>query len=141
MLVLAVLLVGWLSDRLGRRAFLIGAGLLCALGAALLLVVRDRVGVSVSAGIIALGCGLYMAASWALITETVPAEHAARSLGLANIATAGASALVRLPAGGLIDETNKRSGDTSSGYLLVYALGALAFAASAVVAARLPSRR
>jgi len=140
-LVLAVLLVGWLSDRLGRRAFLIGAGLLCALGAALLLVVRDRVGVSVSAGIVALGCGLYMAASWALITETVPAEHAARSLGLANIATAGASALVRLPAGALIDETNRRSGDTSSGYLLVYALGALAFAASALVAVRLPSRR
>lgn len=140
-LVIAVLIVGRLSDRLGRRAFLIAAGVLCALGAALLLVVRDRVGVSVSAGLVALGCGLYMAASWALITETVPAEHAARGLGLANIATAGASALVRLPAGVLIDETNRSSGDTSSGYLLVYALGALAFAASAIVAARLPARR
>ena len=139
-LVIAVLIVGRLSDRLGRRTFLIAAGALCALGASLLLVVRDRLGVSVSAGLVALGCGLYMAASWALITETVPPEHAARGLGLANIATAGASAIVRLPAGALIDETNRRSGDTASGYLLVYALGALAFAASALVAARLPTR-
>lgn len=140
-LVLAVVVVGWLSDRLGRRVFLIAAGVTCALGAVVLLLVRDPIGTSVSAGLVALGCGLYMAASWALITETVPAAQAARSLGLANIATAGASALVRLPAGALIDEINRRSADDQTGYFAVYALAAIAFAASSIVALRLPSKR
>ncbi len=139
-LVVAVLLVGWLSDRLGRRAFLVAAGVVCALGAVVLLLVRDPIGTSVSAGLVALGCGLYMAASWALITETVSPAQAARSLGLANIATAGASASVRLPAGALIDRVNDLAGDGQSGYLAVYALAALAFAASSLVALRLPAR-
>lgn len=138
-LVVSVLLVGWLSDKLGRKVFLVAAGVLAAIGAALLLVVRERIGTSIAAGLVAMGCGLYMAASWALITETVPAADAARSLGLANIATAGASALVRLPAGWLIDRVNDRAGDSQSGYFVVYALAALAFAASSVVALRLPS--
>lgn len=139
-LVVAVLLVGWLSDRLGRRVFLVSAGVIAAAGAATLLLVRDPIGASVSAALVALGCGLYMAASWALITETVPATQAARSLGLANIATAGASALVRLPAGALIDGINERAESASAGYVTVYALAALAFAASSLVALRLPAR-
>lgn len=139
-LVVAVLLVGWLSDRLGRRVFLVAAGVVCAVGAVVLLLARDPIGTSVSAGLVALGCGLYMAASWALITETVSPAQAARSLGLANVATAGASASVRLPAGALIDRVNDLAGDGQSGYLAVYALAALAFAASSLVALRLPSR-
>jgi hypothetical protein len=94
----------------------------------------------VSAGLVALGCGLYMAASWALITETVSPAQAARSLGLANIATAGASAIVRLPAGATIDAVNQYSADNQTGYFAVYALAAVAFAASSIVALRLPTK-
>jgi Na+/melibiose symporter-like transporter len=139
-LVVAVLLVGWLSDRLGRRLFMIAAGGLASAGALVLIVARDPVGASVSAGLVALGCGLYMASSWALITETVPAAQAARSLGLANVATAGASALVRLPVGALIDGVNARSDEPSTGYIVAYGLAALAFVTSSVVAWRLPRR-
>jgi MFS family permease len=138
MLVAAVLAVGWLSDRLGRKSFLIAGGVLACLGAGVLLVLPGPAGAMAGASLVALGCGLYMAASWALITETVPEGHAAQALGIANVATSGASALVRLPAGALIDAVNEGAGSTSAGYRVVYGLAALAFLLSALVATRLP---
>jgi MFS family permease len=139
-LLVAVWIVGRLSDRIGRRPFLVIGGFVASIGTALLLVVRDPWTTAAAAALVGLACGLYMAASWALVTELVPATDAARTLGLANIATAGSSALVRLPAGALIDQVNRTLHNHSSGYLLVYALAALAFAASAIVALRFPVR-
>lgn len=139
-LVVAVLVVGAWSDRIGRRPFIVAGGLLAALGTFGLLFARDPILVSVCALPVGLGCGLYMAASWALITEIVAVERAAQSLGLANIATAGASALVRLPAGALVDHVNASS-DGSLGYLVVYGLAGVAFVLSSLVALALPGAK
>jgi len=71
----------------------------------------------------------------------VPAEAAARYLGLANIATAGASALARLLGGLLVDPVNVLLGSTSAGYVLLFVLAVVFFLGSTVAIMPVRQRR
>jgi MFS family permease len=106
-----------------------------------LLFVRDRTLIIVAGGIVGMGVGSFLSASWALATDIVPREEAARYLGIANIATCIGSGAARLLGGVLIDPINKALGSSSSGYLLLYSLAALCFLASALVIIPLPNKR
>jgi len=56
--------------------------------------------VYISGGIIGLGYGFFMACSWALGTELVPASESGKYLGISNLAGAGAG-IVELASVGL----------------------------------------
>jgi MFS family permease len=140
-LIVMALASGWLSDRFGRKPVMLIAGLVAFAGAFLLLFVRDRTLIIVAGGIIGMGIGAFLSASWALATDIVPREEAARYLGIANIATCIGSGVARLLGGVLIDPINKALGSSSSGYLLLYSLAALCFLASALVIIPLPNKR
>jgi MFS family permease len=114
----------------------VAAGGTCAL-----LFVRDLSLITVCAAIIGLGIGTFLSANWALVTDIVPREEAARYLGIANIATAGGSALARFLGGALIDSLNSALHSTSAGYITVYGIAAAFFLISAVVVVPLPARR
>lgn len=140
-LALVALPAGWLSDRVGRKPLVIAAGLLAAVGTLLVLLSRDVTVLVAAAAIAGLGVGMFISANWALVTDIVPREEAARYLGIANIATAGGSALGRVIGGLLIDPLNAAFGSRSAGYLVVYAIAALCFLLSVLAIIPLPVPR
>ncbi len=131
---------GWLADRVGRRPLVALAGLIAAAGTGMVLVVRTPGLITAAGAIIGLGVGIFLSANWALVTDLVPEAEAARYLGIANIATAGGSAVARLLGGALIDPINRVMGSTSAGYLSLYGLTLVAFLLGTVAILRLPSR-
>ncbi|MGC9359965.1 MAG: MFS transporter [Anaerolineae bacterium] len=138
-LIVATILSGYLADRYGRKPMLIAAGLLASVGTLSVLVVRDLAALSACGMLIGVGIGVFLSANWAWITDIVPQGEAARYLGVANVATAVGSGASRLLGGVVIDRVNSLFSSATAGYLLVYALAALAFLLS--TAAVLPLRR
>lgn len=121
-----------LADRVSRQTLVFVAGLLACAGTIGVVSTRDFGALMIAAAIIGAGVGLYLIADWALITEIVPRAEAARYIGLANVATAGGSAIARLAGGVLIDAVNAATHTTSIGYLTLYAIAAGLFLSSAI---------
>ena len=140
-LIVLALTAGWLSDKFGRKPVMLIAGLVAFIGAFTLLFVRDRTLIIVAGGIVGMGVGAFLSASWALATDIVPQAEAARYLGIANIATCIGSGVARLLGGVLIDPINRALGSSSSGYLLLFAIAAVCFLVSALVIIPLPNKR
>lgn len=132
LLAAAALAAGWLSDHLGRQPLLLVAGLLSAAGTAAILAGADTPSLVLGAGLVGLGAGTFLSANWALITDIVPRPEAARYLGVANIATAGGSALARVLGGLLIDPINRATGSRSAGYVAVYVIALACFLLAAL---------
>jgi MFS family permease len=137
-LILVSLPSGWLSDRIGRKPLVVIAGILAAIGTGVLLTVRTEGLLTVAGLIIGAAVGTFLAANWALVTDIVPREEAARYLGVANIATAGGSAIARFLGGALIDSLNRVTGTMNIGYLTVFGLALAFFVISAIVILPLP---
>ncbi len=128
---------GRLSDRLGRRPIILAACLVAVAGNLLLLFARTRPVLILGGAALGMATGVFLSASWALATDLVPRGLAARYLGIANIATAGGSFLARLAGGALIDPINRLTGTVEAGYLTLYSLTLVAFAAAAFAVTRL----
>ncbi len=140
-LIVMALVSGWLSDKLGRKPVMLVAGLVAFAGAFALLLARNTTFITIAGGVVGMGIGAFLSASWALATDIVPRQEAARYLGIANIATCIGSGVARLLGGVLIDPINRVLGSSSSGYLLLYALAAAAFLGSALVILPLPNKK
>jgi Na+/melibiose symporter-like transporter len=109
----AVWPAGYLSDRIGRRWFTMGAGLLGAAGIAVIALSQEYNTVLGAAGLIGVAMGIFNSSNWALATDFAPGGEEARYLGVANMATAGGAVLARLIGPG-IDFFNAR--EALSGY-------------------------
>ena len=96
MLVICAILAGWLTDKFGSRRVIIFASLLSACGCLLLLNASDLRNLTLFAGVLGAGIGLYLTSSWALASRLASGREAGRFLGLTNLATAGASAFSKL---------------------------------------------
>ena len=101
---------------------------------------REKALLTVAGALVGMGIGAFLTASWALATDIVPRNEAARYLGIANMATCIGSGLARLLGGVLIDPINRALGSSSSGYFLLFALAALSFLASALIIIPLPRK-
>jgi len=120
---------------------MLAAGLVAFSGGLILLFVRERTPIFIAGGIIGMGVGTFLSASWALATDIVPRGEAARYLGIANIATCIGSGMARLLGGVLIDPINKALGSSSLGYLLLFSLATLFFLVSSLVVIPLPNKQ
>lgn len=129
---------GWIADKIGRKPLVVGSGFLAAFGSVIIIFVRDLNLLSVAGAIIGLAAGIYVSANFALITDIVPSDEAARYLAVAGIASASAGALARLMGGLLIDPINAYFNSTAAGYLTLYSSATILFLLSAVAALRLP---
>jgi Na+/melibiose symporter-like transporter len=107
-MLLVVWPAGYLSDKIGRKSISIGAGLLGAVGIAIIALTKDYNTMLWCAVIIGMGMGAFNAANWALATDMAAKGEEARYLGIANMATAGGAALARI-IGPVIDFFNNRS--------------------------------
>ncbi len=88
---------GRLSDRVGRRPLVLAAGLLGALGIALIFLFQyNYMIIMFGGGLVGISFGAFMSTNWALATDLVAKGEEARYLGLTNLATAGGAALARL---------------------------------------------
>ena len=87
---------GHLSDRIGRKPIAIAAGLLGALGIAIIFLSQTYSSILLAAGFLGIAIGAFNSTNWALAVDLVPKGEEARYLGLANLATAGGAALARL---------------------------------------------
>ena len=100
---------GRLSDRIGRRPIATTAGLLGALGMALIFLFKDSyTPIMLCGGLVGISFGAFISSNWALATDLLPKGEEARYLGLTNLATAGGAALARL-IGPAIDFFNAHS--------------------------------
>ncbi|MFN8371688.1 MAG: MFS transporter [Anaerolineae bacterium] len=131
-LLVAALPSGWLSDRIGRKPLIIAAGLIAAFGTLPFVLFTWRPILLAGGSVVGFATGVFLSANWALATEIVPRQEAARYLGIANIATAmgiGAGALF----GVVIDTINRTAGNHVTGYQTVYAIMAIIFVLSSFV--------
>jgi MFS family permease len=140
-LIVLALVSGVLSDKFGRKPVLLISGLVSFAGALMLLLVRSQTLITIAGAIIGMGIGAFITVSWALATDIVPREEAARYLGIANIATCIGSGVARLLGGVLIDPINRLLGSSSMGYLSLFILAALCFLSSALVIIPLPNKK
>lgn len=114
-----VLPAGHLSDRVGRRALIAISGLGGIVALLSLSVARSYGSLLFACVLTGLSVGTFMSTNWALATDLVPRDEAARYLGLTNIATAGGAALARLQ-GPAIDFLNARR--PGFGYSALFAI-------------------
>ena len=122
---------GWLTDRFGRESVMVLGGLASAVGVLLLLVAGSAWQIVVFGSVMAAGSALFATANWAMTTDLVPRDEAARFMGLANFGTAGAAAAAGL-VGPIADLL--RGVAPSLGYdgILIAAAGAMVLSVVAV---------
>ena len=114
-----------LSDRIGRRPIMVTAGLLGALGVALIFLFKESyTPIMLSGGLVGISFGAFISSNWALATDLLPKGEEARFLGLTNLATAGGAALARL-IGPVIDFFNAQSHNLGYSVMLLACFGYL----------------
>ena len=89
-LLIASVMSGMLSDRLGRRkVFVMGASLVIALSFLMLAFFQTWLAVELAAAVLGIGFGAYLGVDIALITQLLPSANArGKDLGVINIANA-----------------------------------------------------
>jgi MFS family permease len=122
--VLASIPAGWLTDRLGRRALMVGGGLIGGAGIALVSVAGSTTALVAAGSLMAVGSAAFGSASWALLADVSPSPRAGGLLGVANLGTAGAAAAAGA-FGALIDRV---------GFGPAFGLAAVCSVAGAIVA-------
>jgi MFS family permease len=135
--VLSALLVGKISDRIGRRKFFVYmAAYLQGIAAALLAFVPDFNVALVAAGILGLGYGSFMAVDQALATQVLPDVHSrGKDLGIMNIATAVPQAFGPLLGAIIIYLAASSAGPTGGAFAGAHTGFAALFVFSALIAA------
>jgi MFS family permease len=125
---LAALAGGWLGDRFGHRRLLFFSGIGAAAGVMILLLTKDLAIIGAGGAVIGLASGLFYTSNWALGTELVPKDEAARYLGISNLAGAGAGAIGAYIGGPIADFFTRRvPGDPGLGYVLLFGIYGMLF--------------
>ncbi len=121
---LSAFAAGALSDRVGRRAIVWGAGILMAMPGLLFLTAPSfplLLGLSVVLG---LGYGAFTTVDWALATDVLPSrDAAAKDMGIWGIAATLPQVLAPLIGGPLLDAFNRRQ--PNFGYVVLLVVGAI----------------
>jgi MFS family permease len=118
----SALIVGWLSDRFGRKRMVYVSGCFMA-AVGLIFIVTQSLPIVLAAGaIFGIGFGAYTSVDWALVADVLPSrEHYARDMGVWNISLSLPQVIAPIIGGPLIDSFT-RSGNPILGYQLLFAM-------------------
>ncbi|MDH5607412.1 MAG: MFS transporter, partial [Anaerolineae bacterium] len=130
---------GKIADRVGRKPIVIWSGIIAVLGTGYILIIRDLNLLMFGGLLIGASAGIYISSNFALITDIVPQDEAARYMGVAGIASAAGSACARLMGAWIIDPVNRLTGSSVSGYMALYALAGVLYLFSVLAARELPA--
>lgn len=130
----ASLVCGPLSDRLGRRKIFVGgASLVMAVSLLIPLAMPTLTGFYLSQAVLGAGYGVYMSLDMALMSEVLPSQQdAGKDMGLLNIATNVPQTLGPTLAG-LIITVFASGADKVPGYRMLFILGAVLVTLGAVL--------
>jgi Na+/melibiose symporter-like transporter len=134
-MVIVVWPAGYFSDRIGRKPTTIAAGLLGALGIAIIFASPSYGTILWAGGVIGVAMGIFNSTNWALATDLVVKGEEARYLAITNMATAGGAALARLVGIG-IDFFNNRSPNAGYDFMLIVCIVYFVAGAAAVMKIR-----
>ena len=130
-ILLAALPSGWLADRFGRRRLVAVSGLVAVVGTAITLLSLNLTIIFIGGAVIGIATGFFFAANWALGTELAPKAEAARYLGIANLAGAGAGAVGAYIGGPIADYfTVNVPSIPGLGYILLFTIYGVMFLVS-----------
>ncbi|HLJ35791.1 MAG TPA: MFS transporter, partial [Ktedonobacteraceae bacterium] len=118
----SALIVGWLSDRFGRKSMVyVSGGFMAAVG--LIFIITQSLPIVLIAGaIFGIGYGAYTSVDWALVADVLPSrEHYARDMGVWNISLSLPQVIAPILGGPLIDSFT-HSGNPILGYQLLFAM-------------------
>jgi MFS family permease len=127
--VLTAGIVGWWSDRAGKRkVFVIWSGVVVGISALIMALSQNWTSLMVAAIVLGCGYGIYQAVDFALITQVLPeAQERAKDLGVINIAAALPQVLAPAIAGGILEVVRRSGGSVATlgeswslGYGIVY---------------------
>jgi MFS family permease len=114
---------GWLADRFGRKPLIAISGIVAFVGTIIALSVPSLTMIYIGASFIGLATGFFFSANWALGTDIVPKDEAARYLGISNLAGAGAGAVGAYIGGPIADYfTAILPGSPGAGYILLFVI-------------------
>jgi MFS family permease len=133
---------GWVSDRLGRKAFVYASGALQGLVVAVFIAFYPTQAslVLLLGAVYGVGYGLYYAVDWALACDTLPdRDRAAKDMGLFHVAFTLPQVVVPVLAGLSLDALNRQA--PTSGYRAVFAAAIAFFALGTVLVSRIRSVR
>jgi MFS family permease len=135
---LVVLPAGILSERWGRKGLTMAACITMAVCISLLSMVRTVPAIRIVGLMAGLGMGTFVSVNWAWATDLAPLDQAGKYLGLANLATAGTSAIGRLM-GPVIDLVNAWRDNV--GYTLVFVLAGASILTALYYTLHIPETR
>jgi MFS family permease len=163
LVIVSAFLIVWpaarVSDRLGRRPFILIGGLLGAAGVLMLvfshyqmvpaplleplartLKVPTLAAQATLVGVlIGVGYGLFFAVDWAFMQDLIPAGEAGLFMGFSNIATAGSGIIARLVAGPLLDPFNhQKILGLPGGYPVIFSIFFVWLVAGALLILKVP---
>jgi MFS family permease len=131
------LMAGWLADRFGPKRIVALAGIVAALGVAIIIATPNLVVISIGAGVLGAATGMFYTANWALGTSLVPKAEAGRYLGISNLAGAGAGAVGAYIGGPIADFFTVNVPNVPGlGYVLLFAIYGVMFLFSVLALAR-----
>ncbi len=114
--------VGWLSDRFGRKSMVYVSGGFMALVGLIFIITQSLPIVLIAGAIFGIGYGAYTSVDWALVADTLPShEHYARDMGVWNISLSLPQVIAPILGGPLIDSFT-HSGNPILGYQLLFAM-------------------
>ncbi|RPI84342.1 MAG: MFS transporter, partial [Chloroflexi bacterium] len=114
---------GALADRFGRKRLVALSGVLASIGTLIAISVPSLPVIYTGGSIIGIATGLFFTANWALGTEIVPKQEAARYLGISNLAGAGAGAVGAYIGGPIADHFTRNFPDMQGiGYVLLFGI-------------------
>ena len=128
---------GWLADRFSRKLLVALSGLAAAVGILIVVLAPNLTVIYIGGFFIGAAAGIFYTANWALGTELVPKEEAARYLGISNLAGAGAGAVGAFIGGPIADFFTARVPQMPDlGYALLFVIYGMLFLLSTIALSR-----
>jgi MFS family permease len=167
LVIFAAFVVSWpaarLSDRFGRRPFILVGGLLGAAGVLMLvfshyqllpiqvveplarmLKVPPLAAQATLVGVlIGIGYGVFFSVDWAFIQDVIPSQEAGLFMGFSNIATAGSGIFARLIGGFLLDPFNHgpKLFGLPGGFAVIFSIFSASLLVGALLILKVPEAR